>query len=191
MVALDSPAGLRHGDWQNGQTYQHSASSAMEQARADDLSRNVFGVLGIPIDALDLMALLGLIDSAVQLRKPFLLSTPNVNFLMMSRADEDFRESLLMSDLCPVDGMPMVWIARLLGLPIRHRLSGSDIFEALRSRSLRQKLKVFLFGGSEGIADSMSKSLNAGPGGMTCVGALNPGFGSVSDMSTGRSRPER
>jgi N-acetylglucosaminyldiphosphoundecaprenol N-acetyl-beta-D-mannosaminyltransferase len=151
----------------------------------DDLSRNVFGVLGIPLDALDLQALLERVDSAVRCRTPFLLSTPNVNFLMVSRSDEDFRESLLRSDLCPVDGTPMVWIARLLGVPIQCRLSGSDIFDVLRSRNnIGHKLKVFLFGGSEGIADSVSKSLNAETGGLACVGALNPGFGSIAEMST-------
>src|ERR1700684_4141296 len=99
----------------------------IEDFREDDLSREVFGVLGLPIDAIDLESLLRKIDTAVSKRKPFLLSTPNVNFLMISRCDERFRESLLMSDICPVDGMPLVWISRLLGIPLRRRLSGSDI----------------------------------------------------------------
>src|SRR5258705_11874692 len=84
------------------------------------------------------------------------LSTPNVNFLMMSRSDEEFRESLLMSDFCPVDGMPLVWIARLLGIPIRERGSGSDIFDALRSReALNRRLSVFLFVGADGVAENL------------------------------------
>ena len=162
-----------------------STDTGIGSRSQDDLSRNVFGVLGIPLDALELEALLERIDTAVRCRTPYLLSTPNVNFLMTSRSDEDFRESLLKSDLCPVDGMAMVWIARLLGVPIQRRLSGSDIFDALRSRNnVGDKLKVFLFGGSDGIADAVSESLNAGAAGMACVGALNPGFGSVAEMST-------
>jgi N-acetylglucosaminyldiphosphoundecaprenol N-acetyl-beta-D-mannosaminyltransferase len=81
--------------------------------------------------------------------------------------------------------MPIVWIARLLSVPIQCRLSGADIFDALRSRSkLGGKLKVFLFGGAEGVGDVVCKSLNAENGGMACVGALNPGFGSIAEMST-------
>ncbi len=91
---------------------------------------------------------------------------------------------MLTSDLCPIDGMPLVWMARLMGLPLRERLSGSDIFDALRSRSsLRRKLKVFLFGGAEGVADKLCQTLNQKVGGLACVGALNPGFGSVVEMS--------
>jgi N-acetylglucosaminyldiphosphoundecaprenol N-acetyl-beta-D-mannosaminyltransferase len=96
----------------------------------------------------------------VEAKTPFLLSTPNVNFLMTSRTDPQFRESLLMSDLCPVDGMPLVWIARLLGIPIKERLSGSDIFDAMRSRKQTGlRLKTFLFGGAEGVAETVSKNL--------------------------------
>ena len=116
---------------------------------------------------------------------PFLLSTPNVNFLMMSQSDPDFRESLLMSDLCAADGMPILWIARLLGVPIREKLSGSDLFETLRSADgSGRRLKVFLFGGADHVADTVRERLNAEAGGMTCVGALNPGFGSVAELST-------
>ena len=139
----------------------------------------------MPLDALDLPAVLRRIDSAVDARAPFLLSTPNVNFLMMSRSDEEFRESLLMSDFCPVDGMPLVWIARLLGIPIRERVSGSDIFDALRSREAHdRRLSVFLFGGAEGVAENLQHTLNVEEGGLACVGALNPGFGSISEMSS-------
>jgi N-acetylglucosaminyldiphosphoundecaprenol N-acetyl-beta-D-mannosaminyltransferase len=161
-----------------------AAVLSAENNHLDDLSRRVFGVLGLPLDVLGLEDLLQRIDYVVGARTPFLLSTPNVNFLMMSRSDPEFRESLLMSDLCPVDGMPLVWIARLLGIPLRERLSGSDTFEALKSRVIAPKLTVFFFGGSDGAASTVSKKLNQEAGGMKCVGALNPGFGSVDDMSS-------
>ena len=161
----------------------HSLSHAETAAYHDNLSREVFGVLGIPIDALDLASLLQMVRAAVESKAPFLLSTPNVNFLMMSRVDNEFRESLLMSDACPVDGMPIVWISRLLGVSVQ-KVSGCEIFDALRLRNGSDRpLNVFLFGGAEGLADTVSKKLNAEAEGMACVGAINPGFGSVADMS--------
>jgi N-acetylglucosaminyldiphosphoundecaprenol N-acetyl-beta-D-mannosaminyltransferase len=162
---------------------EHPQSSPIVEDREDDLSREVFGILGLPIDVIDVDSLLGKIDRAASQGTPFLLSTPNVNFLMMSQSDEVFRESMLMSDLCPVDGMPLVWVSRLLGIPLHQRLSGSDIFDTLRSRVAAPKLNVFLFGGGEGVADTVARKLNGTDGGMTCVGSLNPGFGSVDEMS--------
>jgi N-acetylglucosaminyldiphosphoundecaprenol N-acetyl-beta-D-mannosaminyltransferase len=80
--------------------------------------------------------------------------------------------------------MPIVWIARLIGLPIQQRVSGSDIFEALKLPDRgRRRLKVFLFRGAEGVAAEAARTLNAASSGMSCVGALAPGFGSAEEMS--------
>jgi N-acetylglucosaminyldiphosphoundecaprenol N-acetyl-beta-D-mannosaminyltransferase len=158
------------------------ASNFAAGGDSDDLSRDVYGFLGIPLDVLDLGALVKRIDSAVVTRSRFFLSTPNVNFLMMSQVDQQFRESLLLSDSCPVDGAPLVWIARLMGVPLSERASGSDLFDMLRSRQPLHKLKVFLFGGAEGLAETVGQLINGEEGGMACVGALNPGFGSIHQI---------
>jgi len=152
--------------------------------RPDELSREVFGVLGMPIDALGLSASLRTLEAAVVRGGPFLFSTTNVNFLVSSKAERQFRESLLLSDLCPVDGMPIVWIARLLGVPIKDRVSGADLFDALKlADGVERPLTVFLFGGADEIASHVGRALNARPRGLKCVGALNPGFGTIDEMS--------
>ena len=150
----------------------------------DDLEREVYGVLGVPIDNIDITTALGKIRTAAAKRRPFLISTANLNFLATSQVDAEFRTSLLQSELCTADGMPIVWIARLLGIPVRERVAGSDIFEELKlSRDPNSELKVFLFGGAEGVAESACKNLNSRSGGLTCVGSLSPGFASVEEMS--------
>ena len=150
----------------------------------DDFLRQVYCVLGMPIDVIGMSSALRDIETAAASKTRFLFSTPNLNFLVNSQSDPDFRESLLLSDLCPVDGMPVLWIARLLGIPIKDRVAGSDVFEALKAaRNSVRPLKVFLFGGAEGVAAAASRALNARPSGLYCVGSLYPGLGSVEAMS--------
>jgi N-acetylglucosaminyldiphosphoundecaprenol N-acetyl-beta-D-mannosaminyltransferase len=153
----------------------------------DDLSRKVYCVLGLPIDSIDMAALLKAVEDAAARKVPFLLSTPNLAHLVISQIDAEFRETLLLSELCVVDGMPIVWMARLLGLPIRERVAGSDLFEALRAehRAARQ-LKIFLFGGADGVGGAAAKALNETPGGLHCVGSIFPGYGTIEDMSQTR-----
>jgi N-acetylglucosaminyldiphosphoundecaprenol N-acetyl-beta-D-mannosaminyltransferase len=146
----------------------------------DSLSRQVYCILGVPIDRITMPAVLRHIETAAAYDAPFMLSTPNLNFLVTSQFDAEFRETLLLSDLCPADGAPILWIARLLGVPIEQRIAGSDIFEALKLGS--KPLKVFFFGGAEGVAAAAARALNRGPGKLRCVGAFNPGFCSVEDM---------
>jgi len=160
------------------------AGSVKDEIAPDELSRQVYCVLGMPIDLVEMSAVLHAIKIAAARKLPFLISTPNLNFLVNYQIDTDFRESVLSSDLCPADGISIVWIARLVGIPITKRISGADIFDALKcQRSSENPLKVFLFGGPEGVAARAAQVLNEQPNGLNCVGALYPGCSSVGEMS--------
>jgi N-acetylglucosaminyldiphosphoundecaprenol N-acetyl-beta-D-mannosaminyltransferase len=83
-----------------------------------------------------------------------------------------------------VDGMPIVWIARLLGVPIKGRVSGADLFDALKFADRGDRpFSMFLFGGADDVAARVGQRLNAQSRGLKCVGTLNPGFGTVDEMS--------
>jgi N-acetylglucosaminyldiphosphoundecaprenol N-acetyl-beta-D-mannosaminyltransferase len=153
---------------------------------ADDFSRKVYGLLGIPVDAIDSADLLELIEAAADNAAPCLISTPNVNFLVKSLENAEFRESMLLSSLCLVDGMPLIWIAKLLRIPIFERIAGADLFGRLKSTNgAIRRLRVFLLGGADGVAAAVGRILNSEQGGLECAGVLNPGFGTIDDMSSG------
>jgi N-acetylglucosaminyldiphosphoundecaprenol N-acetyl-beta-D-mannosaminyltransferase len=148
------------------------------------LTRSVYCVLGMPIDAVDMATVVQRIEGAAAGKVAFLLSTPNLNFLVNSLSDPEFRQSLLDSDLCPADGAPIIWIARLLGLPIKERAAGADLLDRLRVNGTgARRLTIFLFGGAKGVAAAAATALNAKPGGLSCVGTMDPGFCEVSEMS--------
>jgi N-acetylglucosaminyldiphosphoundecaprenol N-acetyl-beta-D-mannosaminyltransferase len=173
-------AAAKQASYRPSKCTQTSARSAA----ADNLDREVYGILGVPIDATDMITVLHKAIAAATDRSIFFISTVNLNYLVTSLTDADFRESLLLSDLCPADGMPVVWIARFLGIPIKGRVAGSDMFDALRLQQRSAPLKVFLFGGQPNVAATACDKINAQAGSLRCVGSLDPGFGSVDDMST-------
>lgn len=154
-------------------------------ANPDALFRDVYCILGLAIDAIEMPAVIRRIEAVIADPTAFLISTANVHFLVTSQFDRTFKESLLLSDLCTADGMPIVWIARLMGIPIKHRIAGSDIFEALKAKQhFSRPLKIFLFGGADGVAEAAARALNARPDRLQCVGWLSPGFGTIDEMST-------
>ena len=163
-------------------TRTSGTKSVTSLALPDDLSREVYCILGMPVDAIGMRAVLRRIELAALGRIPFLISTANLNFLVNSQLDRDFRETLILSDLCTADGMPIIWIAWLAGIPIKNRIAGSDIFDALKADKTALPLKIFLFGGADGVAETASRALNDRPGGLYCVGWLYPGFCSVEEM---------
>jgi N-acetylglucosaminyldiphosphoundecaprenol N-acetyl-beta-D-mannosaminyltransferase len=157
---------------------------AMLAAVHDDLSRPVYGLFGIPVDAATMPSVLQAIDSAALDRSPYLVSTPNLNFLIQSQSDRSFRDSLLQSDLCPADGMPLLWLSRLFGIPIKERVAGSDFFEALKEMPRKRPVRVFLYGGPDGVAEKACAALNRTGSGVVGVGWISPGFGDVASMSS-------
>jgi N-acetylglucosaminyldiphosphoundecaprenol N-acetyl-beta-D-mannosaminyltransferase len=167
-------------------TAEGAVNASCEQNCAkDDLSRNVYGLLGIPVDGIDFSSLLQRMSFALQSASPFLISTPNVNFLIKSQRNSEFRESILQSNLCLPDGMPLIWIAKLLRIPIVERIAGADLFGRLQmANAAIRPVRVFLLGGADGVGEKVRDKLNSQKCGMECVGVLNPGYGSIEDMST-------
>jgi N-acetylglucosaminyldiphosphoundecaprenol N-acetyl-beta-D-mannosaminyltransferase len=162
----------------------HIPSAEDAAAFGDDLAREVYCILGVPVDVVGLSRAMLTIETAARQPKTLFLSTPNLNFFNMSWRDAEFRRSLLVSDLCLPDGMPVLWMGRLLGVPIRERLAGADILAAMRRRSAaRDPLRLFFFGGDDGVAEAAANAFNGPDSGSRCVGWLNPGFRPIEEMS--------
>lgn len=153
---------------------------------AVDFHRDVYCLLGLPFDAVDMAGAVQCVRGAAAQRTPCFISTPNLNFLIGCRTDSQFRDSVIHSELSVADGMPLVWIARWLGIPIRERVAGSDLFEELK-KGTSTRLMVYFFGGMEGVAEAACRRLNAEPSGLVCAGYESPGFGSVEEMSSDES----
>jgi len=88
-----------------------------------------------------------------------------------------------MSDISLADGMPLVWVSRMLNIPIRERVSGSDIFERLRLQT-ESLWRVFFFGGPKGVGQAACLAIGSLTAGMLPAGYIYPGFGSAEDMSS-------
>ena len=159
-----------------------NGSAPARAVRLVDFQRPLTCILGLPFDAIDVaQAVQRIRESAFSGLRCF-VSTPNLNFAMTARTDAAFRGSVLRSDLSLVDGMPLVWIARLTGVSLPGRVSGADVFDALIAHA-GPPLSVFLFGGPPGAAALAALAINRRGGGLRCVGHDEAGYGNVEAMS--------
>ncbi len=159
-------------------------ATAVRRLARDDFDRDVWCVLGAPIDLTDLPQAVTTVESAVRDGERLSFVTPNVNWLVRALKDAEARRQIIDADLSLADGAPIVALAKLMGAPIAERVAGSDLFEALRLRpAFGSPLKVFFFGGRDGAAEAAHASVNADQSGLVSVGWLNPGFGDVEAMS--------
>jgi N-acetylglucosaminyldiphosphoundecaprenol N-acetyl-beta-D-mannosaminyltransferase len=152
-----------------------------------NFDRAVYVLLGIPFDAVSKQEAVARLRNAMASHEDCLWVTPNVNFVSAAVTDTAFRASVLKAHLSTVDGMPLVWLARFMGIPLLERVSGSDVFDSLIEGHQKDSINtVFLFGGENGAAQAAHNELNSRGGPMRSVGWLSPGHGSVTDLS----RPE-
>lgn len=149
------------------------------------MNRDVWCILGLPFDSVTMSGAVNIIHSSIGKKIPCFISTPNLNFLIESQKDKDFRNSVINSDLSVADGKPIVWMAKLLGIPITERVAGSDLIETMIENSSKNTpIKTFFFGGEEGIAEIACNKLKSDAAGLKCEGYLNPGFGTIDEMSS-------
>lgn len=149
---------------------------------AIDYDRRVFNLFGLPIDALSKDEVLNRVAFCATTARRCHLATPNANILRVARGDPEFRDALLSADLSTLDGMPLVMLARAMGLPAS-QVTGADLFELLQ-RGRRGRLRAFFFGGDEATSQRLVETLNDEQSGVVCVGARSPGFGAIDDATT-------
>ncbi len=153
----------------------------------EELTRKTYCLLGIPIDNVAMPDALDQIEAAINAGTRFLVATPNVNFIVNAASDPEFKKTLIFSDLCLPDGMWLVRLGRMVGIPIEHRVAGADLLEGLKARRSRDDpVKLCFFGGSAATGERAREAINARDDGLRCVGAVDPGFGSVEEMSEER-----
>jgi len=63
------------------------------------------------------------------------------------------------SDLVNVDGMGVVWGARLLGIPVPERVTGIDLMSELLAVCSIEGFRPYLLGATEDVLDSLAKDL--------------------------------
>jgi N-acetylglucosaminyldiphosphoundecaprenol N-acetyl-beta-D-mannosaminyltransferase len=96
--------------------------------------------------------------------------TPNLDHLALSRRNPDFGAAYARVFLSLVDGMPLVATSRLLRLPIREKVSGSDLFEPLMARCARDRIPVFFLGATPGTCEAAGRKLRAQHPGIELTG---------------------
>jgi N-acetylglucosaminyldiphosphoundecaprenol N-acetyl-beta-D-mannosaminyltransferase len=96
--------------------------------------------------------------------------------LMESRHDERLRDIHSRAGLVTPDGMPLVWLARLLGKSRTERVCGRDLMRKLTAVSALRGYRQFYYGGAEGVAEKLKQALTTEYPGIAVAGVLCPPF---------------
>ncbi len=118
-------------------------------------------ILGVRLDTVTLAEAVALVDGYIGDGTPHQIVTVNPEFVVQSRGDTAFRTALEQADLALPDGVGLVWAARVLGAPLRGRVTGVDLVEALAARAAERRHRLFLLGGAPGVAETAAAVLQS------------------------------
>ncbi len=125
-------------------------------------------VLNVDIDDIDM-------DELVETFRRGVMLTLHVDMIMKLQKDREFYQLLPQFDVITCDSQILTVAARLLGTPLKQRVSGSDYFPRFYNRYKDDKsVTVFICGGAPGIAEIARRNVNAKVGREMIVGTGAP-----------------
>jgi N-acetylglucosaminyldiphosphoundecaprenol N-acetyl-beta-D-mannosaminyltransferase len=122
-----------------------------------------YSLLDTRVDALTIEDLQGHIAESIRDGTRRIFASQNLHSLYLQRTDARLRSFYDRADYVRIDGMSIVLLGRLLGLPLRreHRVTYVDWLPVFLAEAARIGWRVFYLGSRPGIAESAASMLRA------------------------------
>jgi N-acetylglucosaminyldiphosphoundecaprenol N-acetyl-beta-D-mannosaminyltransferase len=153
------------------------AAASTERA-AGTASR--MNILGVGISTIDMGDALKLSDALIRSEKRSYICVTDVHTVIEAQSDSALRSILNRSFLTTPDGVPLVWVGRLLGHRRVRRVYGPDFLMEMCKVSGERKYRHFFFGGKPGVAQRLAAKLMKRFPGLEIVGVYTPPFRPLS-----------
>lgn len=130
-----------------------------------------FSFFGLPVHAFDMNRTVELINSRLEARTFTQHCVVNVAKVVACQDDADLAASVRACDIVNIDGMGVVWGARLLGHDVPERVAGIDLFCALLALAAEKGLPVFLLGATDDVVKAVVARIKVEYRGIVIAGA--------------------
>ncbi|MBQ2865915.1 MAG: WecB/TagA/CpsF family glycosyltransferase [Clostridia bacterium] len=127
-------------------------------------------VMGIGFDDMTLEDFIADGMDCVRTREKCMVVTPNAEIALIAKNDPGFKDILNQSRLCLPDGISIKMAAKILKLPIRHKVAGVEFCEGMCRKLSETGGSVYLFGAKPGVAEKAGENLSAKYPGLKIAG---------------------
>lgn len=149
------------------------------------MRRDVSLILGVPIDKVNMEEatnkIFSLVEDYEKDGNPRFVATVNVNILTechswnpKSPKNPELINALRRADMNTPDGMPLVWLSKLLGDGLKERVTGADLVPRIAQKASRLGKRIFFLGGEQASAFSAASILEKQNPGLKIAGILCP-----------------
>lgn len=108
--------------------------------------------------------------------------TPNVDHLIKLQRNSEFYHVYQEADYIVCDSKILMYVSNFLGIPIREKISGSDLFPAFYNYYKNDnEIKIFLLGGVGEVGYTAQRNINSKVGRNIIVATYSPSLGFEKD----------
>jgi len=140
-------------------------------------------LMGVPFHDVTFAETVAWARERIRWRVPAYLATANLDFVMQAWSDPELQRILLEASLVIADGMPIVWMSKLFGPPLRERVTGSDLVPMLAGMCRDEGFSIFYLGGAPGVAEKAAAELARRYPGLKLAGCYSPPLADVVNMN--------
>lgn len=123
------------------------------------LTKQAVNLLGSPVTALPFDTQIKTILEWASTRESRFVCIANVHMLMEAYWNSQFSLVLKNADMVAPDGMPLVWMMKLMGFRQQNRVAGTDVLLALCRLASKQNISVLFLGSEETTLNKMRVKL--------------------------------
>ncbi|UCH33016.1 MAG: WecB/TagA/CpsF family glycosyltransferase [Armatimonadota bacterium] len=147
----------------------------------DAVGHSAVELLGVAVHRTDVAGALHRITQFVEEGAPHHVVTPDSSALVRAQEDPELMDILRSADLVTADGAGVVWMAKVLGLPLWERVSGVDLMDHICELAAEKRYSVYLLGAAPGVAKAAAQKLQECYPGLTVAGTTHGYFNETQE----------
>jgi N-acetylglucosaminyldiphosphoundecaprenol N-acetyl-beta-D-mannosaminyltransferase len=109
----------------------------------------------------------------LETRRPHQIMTVNLDFVQLAARSPEFRQVVNSAELAVLDGKPLVWLARHLGIAC-DRITGTDLIAMFCGLSVQHGYRIFLLGSAPNVVLEAQRQLERSYPGVQVCGGFSP-----------------
>ncbi len=139
-------------------------------------------ILGVRVHTVSIQIVLREIEHLIRNGGKGYITVTGVHGIMESQKSDSIKVAHNYSFLTVPDGMPLVYIGYLSGFSGMERCYGPDLMAAILKESVGKGYTHFLYGGREGVAETLKTFLEEKIPGVKIVGTFSPPFRTLNEQ---------
>jgi N-acetylglucosaminyldiphosphoundecaprenol N-acetyl-beta-D-mannosaminyltransferase len=133
-------------------------------------------ILSVHFSNLDEPELISLLDDRIAEAQKTQVCFVPTNSILAARKSRFVLDVYNSADVVMCDGVPVQWASRLLGTPLKQRLTGFDFFPHFIQHCAQKNYSVYFLGAKEGVAKQLATIYQSRYPGIRVAGFYTPPF---------------